>query len=50
METWNENVWDSGWKTAPKSFEGNAKIVRHSEKVRDSGVRDTERIYKGSYR
>ena len=28
----------------------NAKIVRHLEKVRDSGVRDTERIYKGSYR
>ena len=42
---WNENVWGSWQKTALKSAEGIVIAI-----VRDSGVRDTERIYEGSYR
>ena len=44
----HSNVRDCGWETAQKWLKGPRKLF-DIVKVRDSRVRDTERIYKGSY-
>ena len=42
----HSNVRDSGWETAQKWLKGPRKLI-DIVKIRDGGVRDTERIYKG---
>ena len=41
------NDRDGGWETAKKRQKGSSKLF-DMVKVRDGGVRETERIYKGS--